>query len=187
MGAEALEALLAGGLHAPLDAEAICSLLGAHDGAGAGGLATAEQLARLLANPHVSSEHAGRHFVAVSLREAETLRAAIHGRRRTSLLPHAASSDARIGLRSIAHDGALLDASHQMPNLMDAQLRTACQIFRFVDGQTHFGDAELLALLRALGGGTQPLERHAFFHQVRLLEICIEHAFWLLLSASECF
>ena len=55
-----------------------------------------------------------------------------------------------------------------VPNLGDAQLRTACQVLRFVDHQTFFRDDELLLLLRALAPSNGVLQRKIFFEQSKL-------------------
>ena len=110
---------------------------------------------------------AGRHFIAVSLGEAETLRAVIHSRRNVSLLPEALRSNAMIGLRSLGRGGALLDASHRFPDLADAQMKTACQALRFVDHQTHYTPEETHLLLRALQHN-EPLQRQLFHHQLQI-------------------
>lgn len=89
---------------------------------------------------------AGRRFVALSLREAETLRALMHSRRHLTLLSPSLHSDAMIGLRSVARGGALLDSSHRFPDLCDAQMKTACQIYRFIDHQTYFTPEEVRAV-----------------------------------------
>ena len=110
---------------------------------------------------------AGRHFVAVSLREAETLRAIIHSRRNVSLLPEALRSSAMIGLRSLGRAGALLDASYRFPDLADAQMKSTCQALRFVDHQTHYTPEEMHLLLRALQHN-DPLQRQLFHHQLQI-------------------
>ena len=113
LSAAAVETLLRCAMHVDVSADTLGALLAAQPGPG-GAVPSAEALGTLLVSPQLQAFHSGRHFVAVSLKEAETLRAAIHARRKTSLLPADATSDApRIGLRSLARHGALLDASHQ--------------------------------------------------------------------------
>ena len=119
---DAVEVILACALHVPVSADTLAELMAGSEGAKSGA-----ELHTLLTSPRLTSAHRGRHFVAVSLREAETLRALIHQRRRRPLLAESLQSDARIALRCVAREGALLDASYQMPDLRNAQMKTACQ------------------------------------------------------------
>lgn len=119
---DAVEVILTCALHVPVSADTLAELM-----AGSAGVKSGAELRALLTSPRLTSAHRGRHFVAVSLREAETLRALIHLRRRRPLLAESLQSDARIALRCVAREGALLDASYQMPDLLNAQMKTACQ------------------------------------------------------------
>jgi ankyrin repeat protein len=116
-------------------------------------LTSKEQLQRILESVALGTELKGRHFVAITLREAEVLRATIHARsRRRSSEPSMlldGGQDTVVGLRLVSSSGfRLLDASHKFPDYADRQLRRACEVLRFIDQQTHFSEPATLELLR---------------------------------------
>ena len=103
----------------------------------------------------------GRYYVAVSLAEAESLRAAVRAAKREvaesggacdgRLVPFA---DVELGLRVAAPggDGALLEATNGYAPAELFQASTATQCFRFLDSQMDFERHEVSLLLRALQG-----------------------------------
>ena len=116
---------------------------------------------------------AGRHFVAVSLREAASLRFAIHTAQRRNrkggtshalLGAGAKHADVAIGLRVIEHGGRLLDCSNKFPDFDDAQLKRAVQVLRFVDHQHIFDESQQQQLLCGLQGNSR-YERELFYQQ----------------------
>ena len=94
---------------------------------------------------------AGRYFVALSLREAETLRALIHSAKDGPLLEGASAFAAlRVG-------GALLDTSQGYEAAPPPQTLGAEAALRFVNSDVDFAPAPLNALLRALNADTPEL------------------------------
>ena len=100
----------------------------------------------------------GRHFVLLSLREAETLRFAIHSGE--------ISGDTAIGLRSV-ESGVVVAASARFPDLDDLQLQAALQAFRLVDYQSVFSPAEAHLLLRCVRSNPAST-RLRFYQQMSL-------------------
>lgn len=105
----------------------------------------------------------GRYFVAVSLLEAETLRANMHLQRSnlvasTSLLTGSAASapeillsdDTSFALHAMDRlgTGYTLDATEKFGTSVAFMTSSAESIFRFVDSQTNLSTRQLHALLR---------------------------------------
>ena len=134
---------------------------------------TLEDLKNAVKNSNLYALQDGRYYVALSLAEAESLRAAVHAARRDvedgagdgTIVPF---SGAELGLRLAAPGGggALLEATGGYRPAELFQAATATQCFRFVDSQMDFEDHEASLLLRALQ--SSPREHRAdFFERVR--------------------
>ena len=109
---------------------------------------------------------AGRYYVALSLEEAESLRAALHiaGDVRPVL---GDGHSTAVALRSVKASGALLDASAGFAVNGDFRYQgaTALQCLRYLDSVTEFKEMELALLRRALA--ESPLSaRRQFFEDV---------------------
>jgi hypothetical protein len=103
----------------------------------------------------------GRHFVLLSLREAETLRANLHLERNNNndlgLVPGpghptASSPPPALALHAMGQMGGgyTLDASDHFPQSQPFQTATAEACYRFVDAQTGLAPPAVRALLWAL-------------------------------------
>ena len=134
---------------------------------------TLEDLKNAVRNMNMYGIQDGRYYVALSLAEAESLRAAMHGAKRErmegagdgTLVPFASTE---VGLRLAAPGGggALIEATSGYEPAELFQAATATQCFRFVDSQVDFEDHELSLLLRSLQGNTCA-DRAEFFERVR--------------------
>ena len=124
-----------------------------------------EELKRVLRSKNIYSLQRGRHYVALSLAEAESLRVVMHLTKKNShdgrLVP---SKLAETGLR--IGGGTLLDTTAGYTPAQVFQGATAEQCFRFLDSQTDFEDREISLLVRALQGSDCEM-RAAFFESVR--------------------
>ena len=92
---------------------------------------------------------AGRYFVALSLREAETLRALIHASEGGPLVA-GASGFAALRVVGGGVNSGLLDASHGYEGAPPPQTLAAEAALRFVNSEVDFAPPPLNALLRAL-------------------------------------
>ena len=86
----------------------------------------------------------GRYYVVVSLAEAETLRALLHGRGGQQLIP---GSDAFIALR---HGGQVIETSANFVPGYHYQDTTARQCFRLFDSELDYTPRDINVVLRAL-------------------------------------
>ena len=151
-------------LIAAVDADAdVSAVLARVDADGSGDLSFDELRAALATSAFYSIE-AGRYYVALSLAEAESLRALLHATAGGALLP---GSNATLALRCDRGGvPTLLDASDAFAPAAAAQARNAAAALRFVDSHADFEKASLNALLRSL----QPRpceERAAWWLKVR--------------------
>ena len=128
-----------------------------------------ENIHQLVSNGQLHAEEAGRHFVAVSLAEAETIRRILHVRRERPIID---GQDTEIALRysplagggdaSIGSGGVVMDVSvgwkrrtygTDRPAETGApayQLAAAHNCLRFFDSDTHFSEPAVQVLVRAL-------------------------------------
>ena len=103
----------------------------------------------------------GRHYVLLSLAEAETIRCILHMRQGKELVP---GSDVALALRCIPAHDAVFDQTAGFPTATAYQGQIAHQSFRFLDSHMHYRPAELNALLRSLPA--PPAARRLFFATV---------------------
>ena len=106
-----------------------------------------EQVLELVADGSYRQEESGRHFVLLSLAEAETLRCLIHLRQGKSLID---GSDAAIALRCVTAGDVVLDVSRSTLNTPVNQAAASHAAFRFFDCTMHFREADIAILLRVL-------------------------------------
>ena len=128
-----------------------------------------------LAKENIYGVQDGRFYVAVSLAEAESLRAAMRAAKREAFESNGACDgrlvpfhDVELGLRVLSPggDGALLESSSGYVPAELFQASTATQCFRFLDSQMDFEAHEVSLLLRALQGSA-PETRVEFFEKVK--------------------
>ena len=112
-----------------------------------------EEVCRAVAQHRLFEVNPGRYYIAVSLEEAEGLRALLHARRSSGdvLLP---GSNATLALR---HGGLQFEASRGFTPATEYQAATARQCFRFFDSEVDFTPRELPIILRALQVCAEPL------------------------------
>ena len=144
----------------------------ASGGADAG--VTLEDLKNAVRTMNIYGIQDGRYYVALSLAEAESLRAAMHGAKREllegagdgKLVPFASTE---VGLRIAAPGGggALIEATSGYEPAELFQAATATQCFRFVDSQVDFEDHELSLLLRRCRVRFSRRTAPDFFERVR--------------------
>ncbi|CUF98858.1 Hypothetical protein, putative [Bodo saltans] len=109
-------------------------------------------------------EEDGRHTVAVTLGEAETLRRILHFRKARKS-PIIEGSRTEFALHIVPGANALLDQTHAFVDLAcNYQRIKHFQCLRYFDGDLQYTDAEVGLLLRALHVNTQGA-RKLFFHQ----------------------
>ena len=103
---------------------------------------------------------AGRFYVALSLFEAECMRAVIHQQSSLPLIP---GKDTAVALRT---ERTMLDTTHNYEPGQSFQDSTAMACFRFIDSQVNYQPRELTLLLRALqNNGLE--RRYNYFVEVR--------------------
>ena len=109
----------------------------------------------------------GRYYVLLSLREAETLRAAIHARNDCNhqQSPHALFATASFALR-VLPSGLIADSTANYREGRPYQTAMAVQSARFFDCQSHFTTRSVSLLQRCLASNTSK-ERMAFFHEIK--------------------
>jgi Ca2+-binding EF-hand superfamily protein len=103
---------------------------------------------------------AGRYYVALSLFEAECMRATMHQQLGLPLVP---GKDVSVALRT---ERAMLDATHGYEPAQSFQDSTARSCFRFIDSQVNYQPRELTLLLRSLQNNDLE-RRYNFFVEVR--------------------
>mmetsp|Transcript_18027 Transcript_18027/g.21618 ORF Transcript_18027/g.21618 Transcript_18027/m.21618 type:complete len:759 (-) Transcript_18027:139-2415(-) len=108
------------------------------------GSVTFEELKNMLTQRMYYRVQAGRHYVALSLFEAECVRAAIHQQSGVSFLP---GKDTTVALRT---EKTLLDSTYGYEPAQGFQDATSKVCFRFIDSAVNYQPKELNLLLRAL-------------------------------------
>ena len=124
---------------------------------------------KALQDPDLFVEQSGRHFVALSLAEAETLRALLHGLRARGLDGLAARDappDAERAALALWHEGSPLERTANFPPSSEHQQLTARQCFRFFDSELHYTPRDLSVTLRALQANRKD-RRFGWFNNVR--------------------
>ena len=141
---------------------------------------TFEEFTSLLTSHYLMPEHVGRHWVAVSLAEAETIRRIVHVRKnKSNALIKDASTECALRFLQMSDPsappcgdgGVIFDASHKWSassNRGHAETGATCfeaavahNNFRFFDADMFYSSSSLNMLLRSLGGTTK--ERENFF------------------------
>eukprot|EP00966_Prymnesium_polylepis_P008751 201686-Prymnesium_polylepis.1 len=89
-----------------------------------------QQLEALVRSPDYRAADDGRHFVVVSLAEAETIRRILHAREGSEVIP---GSTVRLALRNVTTGGSLLDVSHRWEEGPRFQQDAVLQTCRFLD------------------------------------------------------
>ena len=108
------------------------------------GTITFDELKNMLTQRLYYRVQAGRYYVALSLFEAECMRAVIHQNSGLPLLP---GKDTTVALRT---DRTMLDASAGYAPAQSFQDSTAQACYRFIDSNVNYQPRELNILLRAL-------------------------------------
>mmetsp|Transcript_23985 Transcript_23985/g.23023 ORF Transcript_23985/g.23023 Transcript_23985/m.23023 type:complete len:612 (+) Transcript_23985:2409-4244(+) len=124
------------------------------------GMITFEQLKAMLAKRMHYSVQAGRHYVALSLAEAECMRAALHCQTGVPLVPQ---RDTIVALRT---EKTLLDMSTGYEPAQSHQDLTTQTCYKFFDSDTNYTQKDLTLLLRAMQNNTCD-KRESFFAEVR--------------------
>ena len=157
---EGLREAVAAATNAPVDLELLERLWQNFGSKGEG--VTAQGLKDILVSGLLSPSHQGRHWVAVSLAEAETLRRMLHLRQHRQLLagpPLASGGGCEIALHISQGGGVgmagstILDAScgwRKSTGSTDYELSVSFGCFRFFDGDMHYTRATLAKLIQAL-------------------------------------
>lgn len=104
--------------------------------------------------------HQNRYFVALSLREAESVRAIMHLRRTHGFLP---GSFIEVALRN---EDVLLDRADNFVDALEYQNVAARQCFRFFNSELFYTDRQQSVLIRSLQDNL-PERREVFFNEVR--------------------
>ena len=103
---------------------------------------------------------AGRYYVALSLFEAECMRAVIHQQSSLPLIP---GKDTSVALRT---ERTMLDTTYGYEPAQSFQDSTATSCFRFIDSQVNYQPRELTLLLRSLQNNDLE-RRYNYFVEVR--------------------
>eukprot|EP00300_Choanocystis_sp_HF-7_P013126 c18167_g1_i1.p1 GENE.c18167_g1_i1~~c18167_g1_i1.p1 ORF type:complete len:1528 (+),score=356.13 c18167_g1_i1:224-4807(+) len=111
----------------------------------------------------------GRYFIALTLREAETIRRLLQLTRGESLLHrYLPGNDTAVALRLVdignRAEESLVDFSYSFPDCPDQQLQQAFTTLRFLDSQTYYGNEDFSWLVKALQNNS-PFERLLFTEQ----------------------
>ena len=109
------------------------------------------------------TENKGRYFVAVSLKEAESLRRLIHTQHPLFAAKGEEGHQVSIGLRLL--NGSLLEASPTFHPAGAGQQALALQTLRFINNECFYNDAQLSLLLKSLQNN-KPIRRQAFFENM---------------------
>lgn len=140
-GRREIEQVMRASEHEGVDEEAISRLLGGAD------TLSFKEMRRVLVSGELRRGDCGRHFVLLSLAEAETIRCILHMRQGQQLLP---GSDMALALRCITANDAVFDATPCFPLATLYQRRMSHQSFRFLDSAMHYKPSDLNILLRSL-------------------------------------
>jgi Ca2+-binding EF-hand superfamily protein len=125
-----------------------------------GRVITFDELKHYLTQRMFYRVQAGRYYVALSLFEAECMRAVMH---QQSALPLVPGKDCTVALRT---EKITLDATYGYEPAQSFQDSTAQACFRFIDSQVNYQPRELTLLVRSLQ--MNDLERrYNFFVEVR--------------------
>ena len=140
----------------------------AHVLGGAGGTADLRQLCELMHPSVLQPVTPGRYFMAISLAEAESVRAVMHSRqgRPFSLVEGSRCTLAMHLLRRTGEEAVQLEASHGHRFSTDCEAQMAHQCLRYIDSELDFTSAELTLLLRGVQDN-ETRAREAFFLAVR--------------------
>ena len=140
----------------------------AHVLGGAGGTADLRQLCELMHPSVLQPVTQGRYFMAISLAEAESLRAVMHSRqgRPFSLVEGSRCTLAMHLLRRTGEEAVQLEASHGHRFSTDCEAQMAHQCLRYIDSELDFTAGELTLLLRGVQDN-DVRAREAFFLAVR--------------------
>ena len=114
----------------------------------------------MMCNKYFYRLHAGRHFVAVSLAEAETLRSILHAAQGESLT---ASNHLSMALW---YGDTMLDCSDNFTPAHVYQETFARQCYRFFDSQYEYTDFEMRMLLRSVQSNSLP-QRYRYYENIR--------------------
>mmetsp|Transcript_31635 Transcript_31635/g.32121 ORF Transcript_31635/g.32121 Transcript_31635/m.32121 type:complete len:611 (+) Transcript_31635:444-2276(+) len=121
---------------------------------------TFEDLKRLLEQRLYHRTQAGRYYVAVSLFEAECMRAVMHQQSGMPLIP---GRDCAVALRT---DRTLLDSTFGYDQAKSFQDSTAKACFRFIDSSLNYQPREVSLLLRAIQENDLE-KRYNYFVEIR--------------------
>jgi Ca2+-binding EF-hand superfamily protein len=121
---------------------------------------TFDELKHYLTQRQFYRVQAGRYFVALSLFEAECMRAVIHQQSSLPLIP---GKDTIVALRT---ERTLLDNTYGYEPAQSHQDQTAKACYRFIDSQANYQPRELTLLLRALQNNELE-RRYNYFVEVR--------------------
>lgn len=121
---------------------------------------TFEELKQLLEQRLYYRVQAGRFYVALSLFEAECMRAVMHQQTHLPLIP---GKDTAVALRT---DRTTLDTTYGYEPAQGFQDSTAMSCFRFIDSQLNYQPREVSLVLRALQENELE-KRYNFFVEVR--------------------
>lgn len=120
---------------------------------------TFDELKNMLTQRMYYRVQSGRFYVALSLFEAECMRAALHQRSGMSLVP---GKDTTVALRT---ERTLLDSTFGFEPAQSFQNSTAHACYRYIDSAVNYQPRELSLLLRALQNNTIE-NRYNYFVEV---------------------
>ncbi|KAJ9441712.1 putative nucleoredoxin 1-2 [Diplonema papillatum] len=129
---------------------------------------TPSDLQSVLESNILRNEEDGRRYVAVSLREAETLRRILHVKTRLNEPFLQSNPDTHVAIRCVPAGGVVLDRTQGFPaepHSVTYHADKALASFRYFDGEVSYTDADLNLLLRSLHC-SPPAQRLVFFQQV---------------------
>eukprot|EP00966_Prymnesium_polylepis_P300460 6943659-Prymnesium_polylepis.1 len=152
---EALRQVVHAAEHVQLEEAALDGLLGGKD------VLSFDEVASILTSGVLRPAEDGRHFVLLSLAEAETIRCILHMRQGKPLVDGA---NVGLALRCIAAHDAVFDTSANLPPASKYQAAISHNCFRFVDSAMHYKKPELGLLLTSLP--VPPSARRLFFSMV---------------------
>ena len=142
------------------DGEQFLATLHQHGTMGPRGEVTFEGLKSMLTQRKYYRVQAGRYYVALSLFEAECMRAALHQQSGVPLVP---GKDTIVALRT---GRTMLDASTGYAPAQSYQDSTSQVCYRFIDSEINYMPKEINLLLRALQNNDCDT-RASFFNEVR--------------------
>lgn len=128
------------------------------------GVISFEELKNMMLKEIYNEIHKNRHYVAVSLEEAESIRGIMHYQSQINK-PVVPNSDLAISLRMLGMD-AVLDSTWGMEPAPLTQQATAEQCYRFINSDTYYAKDNISTLLRSLHFNTTD-QKQTFFNEVR--------------------